>query len=178
MKAGLAGLLLLVAALLASILSVQIYFVVYKVDTPAATLFDLYHSILVFGGSLWQLLEPIIQLALILGVLLFFSNSSGLTQRLLEQRQFGDRLNTQSVIALIIIGSFAIAALTRPEAAAQLKEIALVVVGFYFGTRQRAGSRPEPAEGVPGVGGEPTGPAAGAPVAGPAEAPPPTGAPR
>ena len=39
------------------------------------------------------------------------------------------------MIALIVIGSFALTAFLNFEGATLLKDVALVVVGFYFGTR-------------------------------------------
>ena len=157
MKTILAALIALIVALLAGILAVQIYFILSKDAAQAATLFEMTNSIKEFGWSLWLLVQPILQLALLLAVLLFFYNSSGLAQRLQEQRGSANALNTQSIIALIIIGSFAVAALTRTEAAAQLKEIALVVVGFYFGTRQRQGGRDDTEEAAAVNGRPPAG---------------------
>jgi hypothetical protein len=173
MKTILAALITLVIALLAGILALQIYFISAKDAAAASTLFEMTNSIKEFGWSLWVLVQPILQLALLLAVLLFFFNSSGLAQRLLAQQSSGNAFNTQSAIALLIIGGFVIAALTRTEAAAQLKEIALVVVGFYFGTRQRRGEGDgaEAAAAVnagpstgPGRVGAPTPPASGSPL--------------
>lgn len=43
----------------------------------------------------------------------------------------------QTIIALVIMVAFALAALSGIEGAAMLKDVALVVVGFYFGTQKR-----------------------------------------
>jgi hypothetical protein len=152
----LGALIILIILLLASILAIQIYFIVYQDAAAANTFYEMNTSIKLFGWSLWELIQPVLQLALLLAVLLFFYRNSGMAQRFAETRSFGSAFNTQSAIALIIIGSFAVAALTRPEAATQLKEIALVVVGFYFGTRQRRGeagdAEANPADQGPAAG--------------------------
>lgn len=46
--------------------------------------------------------------------------------------------NIQTVIGLIIIAGFTLAALAGINGVANLKEIALVVVGFYFGTQRKS----------------------------------------
>jgi len=46
--------------------------------------------------------------------------------------------NIQSLIAILVIGAFSLAALGgMTEGAGMLKDLALVVVGFYFGTQSK-----------------------------------------
>ena len=47
-------------------------------------------------------------------------------------------LNVQTFIAGLIIATFCVATLMNANAASQLKEVVLIVIGFYFGTRTQA----------------------------------------
>ena len=46
--------------------------------------------------------------------------------------------NVQTIIALVVVVAFSLAALTGIEGVADLKDIALVVVGFYSGTKKKS----------------------------------------
>lgn len=147
MKLILICLCAVIVILLAGLLTTEGY-LVYVDPQRDNTTITLRDSMLHFLRSLWNLLQPVLQLALTLAVVLFFLNRSGITMRISERQASSDGLNTQSIIALIVIGSFAVATFTRTETAAQLKEIALVVVGFYFGSKQNRDQRNEPGEGA------------------------------
>jgi hypothetical protein len=46
-------------------------------------------------------------------------------------------ISIQTLLAFLVVGGFSIAALLSDDPAMALKDLALVVVGFYFGTRAR-----------------------------------------
>lgn len=80
----------------------------------------------------WDVAKPALELLLILGVLVWA-----------WQVTFKDRANnlnlqwdTRTMIGVVLIGTFCLATLINSSAANLLKDVVLVVVGFYFGTRE------------------------------------------
>ncbi len=57
--------------------------------------------------------------------------------------------NVQALIAIIIVSSVCIAALAGVREVNALKDLALVVVGFYFGSRRRPVDIDSQTDGVP-----------------------------
>jgi hypothetical protein len=82
----------------------------------------------------FDFVRPFIQLVIILLVLEWLLNKFGLS---FDRRTSKFDWNVQTIIALVVVGSFALAALSGVEGAGMLKDVALVVVGFYFGTQKR-----------------------------------------
>jgi len=96
-------------------------------------------NLLSIGRELAYFVKPILQLALILVVIIeaarkigFFHDGSVPVH--IFSSDFKSA-NIQGIIAIIIVGSVAIAALGYGEVSV-LKDLSLVVVGFYFGTRR------------------------------------------
>lgn len=82
----------------------------------------------------WSLLRPFLQLILVLGVVDWILTRIGIN--LTSPKDFS--WNVQTVIAITVTGAFCIAALANIGGASDLKDLALVVVGFYFGTQKRS----------------------------------------
>jgi len=83
---------------------------------------------------------PIIRLfgiAVIIGVLLWFIDLPGFLK--------GDAWTDRTVIALILVFSFAAASMINVDdkALTALKDVTLIVVGFYFGAAKAAGQQKE-----------------------------------
>jgi hypothetical protein len=90
-------------------------------------------------ASLWPVMEPALQFGAILAILLYAAERIGLTNNQQLKVAGSNAAGIQPMIALIVVGAFSLSALTGLGGSreADLKDIALVVVGFYFGTRRR-----------------------------------------
>jgi hypothetical protein len=96
------------------------------------------------GTAIIGILEPVVQFGLVVVILLYAAQRLGFINA--QQTGVGHlfaagngNLNIQAIIALLVIGAFSLSALTGVGShVADLKEITLVVVGFYFGNRRRA----------------------------------------
>lgn len=86
------------------------------------------------ANAVFQFVRPFIQLVLILIILEWLLKKFGFS---LNANLKTIDWNVQTIIALVIMVAFALAALSGIEGAAMLKDVALVVVGFYFGTQKR-----------------------------------------
>lgn len=84
--------------------------------------------------SVFQFVRPFLQLVIILVILEWLLNKFGLS---LKRDSMRLDWNVQTIIALVVIIAFALAALSGVEGAGMLKDVALVVVGFYFGTQKK-----------------------------------------
>jgi len=82
----------------------------------------------------WDFFVPFLQLALLFLIIDWLLTRFGIDV-LSKGRSFD--WNIQTVIALIVISAFAIAALAGLNGVGALKDVALVVVGFYFGSQKR-----------------------------------------
>jgi hypothetical protein len=94
-----------------------------------------------FRNSFDSVFAPIIQFGLIALILIWIAERLGLLRDGLALPSFASfstltSSQVQAFIAVIIISSFSLVALWRQDVSA-LKDIGLVVVGFYFGTRRR-----------------------------------------
>lgn len=95
------------------------------------------------GQSLGTFIAPVLQFALIVFILIAAAERMGFTREKREQGSLGalgQSNNIQAFIAIAIVGGLVIAALTGIGNVLVLKDIALVVVGFYFGTRRSQSS--------------------------------------
>jgi hypothetical protein len=96
------------------------------------------------GISLGKFITPILQLTLVLVVLISAAERIGfkLTPALspANTADFLNGRNVQALIAIIIVVAVSVAGLADiSNGLSALKDLALVVVGFYFGTRRREG---------------------------------------
>jgi hypothetical protein len=117
-------------------------------------------EVLDWGASLGRFIAPIVQIALVVMILIIAAERFGFTA---EKRLWsgfaamGSSNNVQAFIAITIIGGLVIGiigGLVTGDGVKDLKDLALVVVGFYFGTRRGQG---EVEAGKPVAGGnEPT----------------------
>lgn len=87
--------------------------------------------ILDFVGDAWMTISPIFQLSAVLFIVWWFFKKSGISIS-----NIGSSNETQKILAITVISSLCLAAFVNREAASILKDIALVVVGFYFGSKQ------------------------------------------
>jgi hypothetical protein len=107
------------------------------------------HSI---GFGLGDFIRPIFQLALVLIILVeaarrlgVFSDTTGIATGI---RSFSQTASVQAIIAMIIVVAVSISALGGLGDTAVLKDLALVVVGFYFGSRRSQNEAEAIAAGV------------------------------
>lgn len=105
------------------------------------------------GGGVGGFFGPVVQLAFVVTILLYAAEKVGLLQRDASISLFShiaSASNIQAFIAIVIIVSLAIAALGGIGDISVLKDLALVVVGFYFGTKRQNDAdallKPEPAQ--------------------------------
>jgi hypothetical protein len=84
--------------------------------------------------NIWIFVKPFLQLGIILVIIEWLLSKLGVS---LLSRRFTIEWNIQTIIALIIVSAFAIAALGSVGNVDYLKDLALVVVGFYFGSQKK-----------------------------------------
>lgn len=85
------------------------------------------------SSSAWQFGQPLLQLLVVLALGEWFVSRLGLK---VSSLGLGS-LNIQTFIAIAIIFTFCLAALGNLPGLAYIKDVALIVIGFYFGTRSR-----------------------------------------
>lgn len=114
------------------------------------------------GGALGTFIAPVLQLTLILFILVAVAERFGFTTEKRDWSKFvSTTSNVQALIAVVIVCALVVGALAGIARVDVLKDIALVVVGFYFGTRGSQASNGEalqsgtvaalPAAPAPGV---------------------------
>ncbi len=114
------------------------------------------------GWGLASFARPLLQLAIVLLILLEAGKKLGVISDQMTLAGTYDRVlsstSIQAVIAIIIVAAVSISALAGVGDTAVLKDLALVVVGFYFGTKtkerdgQGGASLPERAPAPPAPG--------------------------
>lgn len=82
----------------------------------------------------WAFFQPFLQLVLLFFIIDWVLNRFGIDV-FSKTRKF--EWNVQVIIALIIVSAFAAAALTGLSGVDSLKDLTLVVVGFYFGSQRK-----------------------------------------
>lgn len=82
----------------------------------------------------FDFVRPFLQLVIILIILEWLLNRFGIS---LNPNALKFDWNVQTVIGIVIILAFALAALSGVPGASMLKDVALVVVGFYFGSQKK-----------------------------------------
>jgi hypothetical protein len=87
------------------------------------------------GAYAWRFAEPLLQLMVVLLIVDWLLGRLGIE---VKAGLRGFDWNVQAIIAITVIGSFALAALGGiTQGVGVLKDLALVVVGFYFGTQRK-----------------------------------------
>jgi Na+/H+ antiporter NhaC len=93
-------------------------------------------QIAVLSLRVWSFIQPFLQIILIIVIVLWLLERLGIN---LKPQEAGFDWDVQKIIALIVIGAFAMAALAGIDGSiSALKDLALVVIGFYFGTQKRS----------------------------------------
>jgi hypothetical protein len=96
-----------------------------------------------YGLGLGRFIAPVLQLALVLAVLIGVAERLGVLRGTALSSQSLSAVTTsgniQALIAIIIVVALAISALGNIGEVGTLKDLALVVIGFYFGTRRHQG---------------------------------------
>lgn len=85
------------------------------------------------SSGAWQFGQPLLQLLVVLALGEWFVSRLGLK---VSSIGLGS-INIQTFIAIAIIFTFCLAALGNLPGLAYLKDVVLIVIGFYFGTRSR-----------------------------------------
>lgn len=93
-------------------------------------------SIASVGSAAWDFVRPLLQLGVVLLIVDWLLGRFGFS--LAGRRNSRLDWNIQTIIALMVVGAFAIAALGGLAGVSALKDLALVVVGFYFGTQKKS----------------------------------------
>jgi hypothetical protein len=121
------ALLLVAAALAIEFLSVD--------PTWSGSLQHARELVWALGGRGWEFLRPLLQLIIVFLILDWLLARLGVQLKLNE---FKGSVNVQTFIACIIIATFCIAVLAGlNDGLGYLKDVVLIVIGFYFGTRAR-----------------------------------------
>ncbi|MGE4278141.1 MAG: hypothetical protein AB7G62_01045 [Magnetospirillum sp.] len=92
---------------------------------------DIINAVIGLAKDIWSTISPILQLAAVMFIVWWFFKKSGISLT-----DIGSSSETQKILAITVISSLCLAAFVNTEAANILKDIALVVVGFYFGSKQ------------------------------------------
>lgn len=91
--------------------------------------------------SAWEFGRPLLQLIVVLALGEWFVSRLGLK---VSSIGLGS-INIQTFIAVAIVFTFCLAALGDLPGLPYMKDIVLIVIGFYFGTRSRQQSDPDTA---------------------------------
>ncbi|MBK7873991.1 MAG: hypothetical protein IPJ74_26735 [Saprospiraceae bacterium] len=82
--------------------------------------------------TIWDFIRPFLQIVILLAIVDWIFRRVGIDIKSKTQLHW----NAPAIIAFVVIGAFALAALTGMEGASYMKDVVLVVVGFYFGTQR------------------------------------------
>ena len=82
------------------------------------------------AGQAWDFSKPLLQLLFVLAILELILIRTGVK---IDLREFRLNWDIRSLIAVIVVIGFVFAALSGVSGLSSLKDVALVVVGFYFG---------------------------------------------
>jgi hypothetical protein len=129
----------LLAVVYVALYAVQL-FLKYKAGTQQQSIFRDADPILNQVGmdlrlaisAVWHFLRPILQVIIVLFIAWWFMKTIGIDQTFLAQIKADD---VKTLLAVIVIGTFCLAAFLSDNPASWLKDLALVVIGFYFGTK-------------------------------------------
>lgn len=85
------------------------------------------------SNAAWQFGQPLLQLLVVLAVGEWFVSRLGLKVSAIGI----GAVNIQTFIAIAVMFTFCLAALGNLPGLVHIKDVALIVIGFYFGTRSR-----------------------------------------
>jgi hypothetical protein len=88
----------------------------------------------IVGLSGWDFMRPLLQLLAVLVIFDWLANRLGVQLKLEHLR---GTLSVQTFIAGAIVTTFCVAVLADIKAVEYLKDVVLIVIGFYFGTRAK-----------------------------------------
>lgn len=88
------------------------------------------------SSAAWEFAKPLLQLVVVFLILDWIFGKLGVSFS--GRRRSDFEWNIQTLIAVMVVGAFTIAALSGISGAGVLKDLALVVVGFYFGSQKRS----------------------------------------
>jgi hypothetical protein len=97
----------------------------------------LQQALLVWGPELARFIAGPLTLAIVLYVLFNTEEGARIVERFKLPSEITFGANVQALLAIVLILAFAVSAIGGVGDTSALKDIALVVVGFYFGTRKR-----------------------------------------
>ena len=89
------------------------------------------------GGNAWQFLRPLLQLITVLFIVDWLATRLGFKLTVESLQASWGTWSVQAFIAGIIITTYCIAVLADIAGANYLKDVVLIVIGFYFGTRAK-----------------------------------------
>lgn len=94
------------------------------------------------GAQGWAFARPLLQLIIVLLIVEWLFARTGFNLGISE---ITTRWNAQTFIAGLIVTTFCISVLADIQAVAYLKDVVLIVIGFYFGSRaQTVGTAGDP----------------------------------
>ncbi len=93
-------------------------------------------QLLELAGTIWLFLKPFLQIVLCIIVLDFALKRLGIKPNLkLNLKEMDFKMKFPSLLLLIVVVAFALTIFYEIERAEGLKELALVIIGYYFGTQ-------------------------------------------
>jgi hypothetical protein len=99
------------------------------------------------GSEVWGFVRPLLQLIVVLLLIEYFVSKAGSH---MSPHHLALTWDTRSIVAVVIIATYCIASLSGIQDHYGVKDIVLVVIGFYFGTTRKPGEQ-EPTVTVPGT---------------------------
>lgn len=97
------------------------------------------------GAEAWIFASPLLQLIIVFLILQWLLSKIGISLTLREFTSW----NVQVFIALLVMSTFCISALGNLPGLPYTKDLALIVIGFYFGTRTKATATDHSVAGPP-----------------------------
>ncbi len=89
--------------------------------------------------TVWDFIRPFLQIIILMAIVDWIFRRIGIDIKSRTELHW----NAPAIISFVVIGAFALAALTGMEGASYMKDVVLVVVGFYFGTQRDVLTRPD-----------------------------------
>lgn len=90
-------------------------------------------NLILIGKEIWDFVRPLLQLVLMVLIIEYVVSKISGKSISAYVAQLAD---IKSLIAIIVVLAFSISALSGSDTAHLLKDVALVVIGFYFGGAQ------------------------------------------
>src|ERR1700733_6072599 len=122
---------LIVLVIVYAALYAAVSYVAFVSNPDSATLKGVQSELHNIGMEGWKLVSPLLQLAIVLAIVAWAR------QRLefkWDLAKFQTEHNVKAFIAIIVVVGFVVAVMGSLEYTSYLKDVALVIVGFYFGS--------------------------------------------